>query len=187
MRDPDFHFVRCIRADLERFRAVILAQPAPASGWPLWRGLFSPRFGPVLLCRIAYAFNSTHLSFVGRVVSLVNFVIFGIEIASGSRIAPGLVLPHTQGTVIGAFSIGANATIFHGVTLGARELDMAFTEQARPAVGAGVVIGAGAKILGGVRLGDRCRVGANAVVLESIPDGAVAVGVPARVISSSRA
>jgi serine O-acetyltransferase len=114
----------------------------------------------------------------------LNFFFFGIEIAVQCRVGKGLFLPHTQGTVIGAYSIGENATIFQGVTLGARELDFSFIESSRPAVGNDVTIGSGAKVLGGLTVGSGSRIGANAVVLESIPANVAAAGVPARVTKS---
>ena len=183
MSEQDFSYFSLVRADLARHRQVIVGRPGPTPTWKLLPAIFSPRFASVLLCRTAHSLARLHLGLLARVVSFLNFTVFGIEIALRCRIGPGLVLPHTQGTVIGAASIGADAIIFHGVTLGARELDMGYTSEARPVVGDGVVIGAGAKVLGGLQLGDRCRIGANAVVLESVPAGALAVGVPARVVA----
>ena len=182
MRDPEFRFLPCLSADLQRFHRVLRGGTQTVSMWRLLPALLSPRFFPVFLYRLAYWLYSVHLSPLAKLVSLVNFVIFGIEIGIRCRIGPGLILPHTQGTVIGATSIGADVTIFQGVTLGARELDIAYDPLARPIIGNGVVLGAGAKILGGIMLGNRCRVGANAVVLDSVPADAVAVGVPARII-----
>ncbi|WP_316894038.1 serine O-acetyltransferase [Ralstonia mannitolilytica] len=115
---------------------------------------------------------------------MVNFVVFGIEIAARCEIGPGLYLPHTQGTVIGAWSIGKNAVIYQGVTIGAKELDFAYSEVSRPKLGDNVTIGAGAKVLGGVQLGPGARIGANAVVITSVPEGALAVGIPAKVLST---
>ena len=117
-------------------------------------------------------------------VSLVNFFAFGIEISIRCPIGPGLFLPHTQGTVIGAWRIGTNATIFQGVTLGAKDIDFAYSVTSRPTVGDNVTIGSGAKVLGGVQLANRTRVGANSVVLSDVPEGALAVGAPARMIAS---
>jgi len=113
---------------------------------------------------------------LAKLVSLLNFMIFGIEISFRCHIGPGLYFPHTQGTVIGAWRIGDNATIYQGVTLGARELDLEYDEQSRPVLGNNVIIGSGAKVLGHVVIGNHAKVGANAVVIQSIPDGATAVG-----------
>ena len=155
------------------------------SGLRLWLGLLSPRFLPVLLCRLAHFFYLLKLGFLAKALSLLNFFLFGIEIAVRCPIGKGLFLPHTQGTVIGAWSIGENVTIFQGVTLGAREVDFSYRKSSRPTVGDNVTIGSGAKILGGLTLGSGSRVGANAVVLNDIELGMLAVGVPAKVLKQN--
>jgi serine O-acetyltransferase len=178
--ETDFLLFPYLRADLCRARALVHGSSSSVTALQLWLGMLSPRFVPVLLCRLAYFFYCRKLSPIAKFFSLLNFFFFGIEIAIQCRVGKGLFLPHTQGTVIGAYSIGENATIFQGVTLGARELDFSFLESTRPAVGDNVTIGSGAKVLGGVTLGCGSRIGANAVVLESIAAGMVAVGIPAR-------
>ena len=175
-----------LRADLIRqWKLLRGTSAADPSGPRLWLGMLSPRFLPVLICRVAHRLHLAHLGPLAKLVSLINFFLFGIEIAVRCPIGPGLFLPHTQGTVIGAWRIGANATIFQGVTLGAREIDFSYTEESRPVLGDGVTIGSGAKVLGPLHIGDRARVGANSVVLQSIPPDTLAVGAPARVVQSS--
>jgi serine O-acetyltransferase len=88
--------------------------------------------------------------------------------------------------VIGAWRIGSNVSIFQGVTLGAKELDMGFDCKLRPEVGDNVVLGAGSKILGGIRIGDNVTVGANSVVVDSVDAGSTVVGIPARSVSKPR-
>jgi serine O-acetyltransferase len=149
----------------------------------LFFGVLSPRFAPVLLARCAHKFHLLGFSVLARAMSLVNFLLFGIEISVRCPIGPGLSLPHTHGTVIGAKSIGADATIFQGVTIGAKELDAGYALEARPTVGDGVVIGSGAKVLGGLTIGNSVRVGANSVVLISVPTNSLVVGVPGRVVT----
>ncbi|CAN4272319.1 CysE Serine acetyltransferase [Methylophilaceae bacterium] len=178
----NFKLIPFLVADLRRARTLIHGESDSMSDFRLWLGVLSPRFLPVLLCRVAHFFYCIKLTSVAKFFSLLNFLFFGIEIAIQCRIGKGLFLPHTQGTVIGAYSIGENVTIFQGVTLGARELDFSYKELSRPSVGDAVTIGAGAKVLGGLNLGSGARVGANAVVLESIPENFLAAGVPARVI-----
>ena len=174
-----------LRADLLRQYELLHGRSTPApSGFRLWFGMASPRFVPVLFCRLAYALYAHRLGGLAKMVSLVNFFAFGIEISIRCPIGPGLFLPHTQGTVIGAWRIGANATIFQGVTLGAKDIDFAYSVTSRPTVGDNVTIGSGAKVLGGVQLANRTRVGANSVVLSDVPEGALAVGAPARMIAS---
>ncbi len=148
-------------------------------------GALSPRFAPVFIFRLAHWFYQNRLSPLAKIFSLFNFVLFGLEIAVRCEIGKGLYFPHTQGTVIGANRIGENATIYHNVTFGAREIDLDFSESARPTVGNNVIVGAGAKVLGGIHIGDGARVGANAVVIESVPEGATVGGIPAKIIKLS--
>jgi serine O-acetyltransferase len=107
-------------------------------------------------------------------------VLFGIEVTPNCEIGPGLFFPHTVGTVIGACRLGQNVTVYHGVTLGAKELDMHFDPATRPSVGDNVILGSGAKILGGISIGDNVIIGANSVVLHSIAPNLRIVGVPGR-------
>lgn len=178
----DFNLLSYLAADLRRARVLLHGATDAERGLRLWLGVLSPRFVPVLLCRLAHSLYRLKLGPIAKAVSLLNFFLFGIEIAVRCPIGRGLFLPHTQGTVIGAWKIGANATIFQGVTLGAREVDFSYSEQSRPIIGDGVTIGSGAKVLGGLCIGDGARIGANSVVLQSIPAQALAVGAPARVV-----
>ena len=143
---------------------------------------FNPRIVPVVLVRLAEFFHANHLGVFAKLCAMLNVAIFGIEVSPKVKIAGGLFLPHTVGTVIGAACIGSNCTIMQGVTLGAVESDLSFTLAARPVIGNEVLIGSGAKILGGITVGDHARIGANAVVLCDVPAYAVAVGVPAKII-----
>jgi serine O-acetyltransferase len=106
----------------------------------------------------------------------LNLILFGIEISSGVPIGPGLYIAHPVGTVLMANRIGANASFIAAVTLGMRE------DHTFPTLGDGVMVGAGARVLGEITLGDGCTIGANAVVINDVPPGATAVGVPARVL-----
>jgi len=181
----DFSLLSYLAADLRRARLLLNGSADGVSGLRLWLGVLSPRFVPVLLCRLAHSFYRLKLGLLAKAVSLLNFFLFGIEIAVRCPIGKGLFLPHTQGTVIGAWSIGKNATIFQGVTLGAKELDFSYQESSRPTVGDGVTIGAGAKVIGGLVLGSDSRVGANAVVLNDVAPGSLVVGIPAKVVDRS--
>jgi serine O-acetyltransferase len=183
----DFSLLSYLAADLRRSRVLLNGSADGVSGLRLWLGVLSPRFVPVLLCRLAHSFYRLKLGPIAKAVSLLNFFLFGIEIAVRCPIGKGLFLPHTQGTVIGAWSIGENATIFQGVTLGAKELDFSYQESSRPTVGNSVTIGAGAKVIGGLVLGSDSRVGANAVVLNNVALGSLVVGIPAKVVDRSGA
>lgn len=105
--------------------------------------------------------------------------IAGAEIPLGAKIGGGLRIPHPSGIVIHPDAvIGSNCLIFQQVTIGTRGPD-----DRAPVIGADVEIGAGAKILGGVRIGDHAKIGAGAVVIRDVPQGATAVGVPARIVN----
>lgn len=185
MPDRDFHLLDTLRADLRRAYALTadpLAEPARSA--PRF-GFLSPRFAPVMLCRLAHALYRWRLTPLAKIVSLINFSLFGIEIAVKCPIGKGLFFPHTQGAVIGAESIGENVTIYHGVTLGARELDFDYSPGRRPIVEDDVLIGAGATILGGVTIGRGTRVGANALVMASTPPGALVRAPLAEVVASA--
>jgi len=149
------------------------------------RNLLSPRFAPVVLIRVAASLHARGWPRLAKVFSLLNFVVFGLEVPARLKIGPGLVITHTHGTVLGAREIGACVTIYQQVTLGARVADFAFTPALRPLVQDHVTLTAGAKVLGPVTLGHHCTVGANAVVLEDVPPHALAVGVPARCVAST--
>lgn len=181
----DFRLLSYLAADLRRARVLLHGADDSVSGLRLWLGVLSPRFVPVLLSRLAHFFYRLKWGPVAKAVSLLNFFLFGIEIAVRCPIGKGLFLPHTQGTVIGAYVIGENATIFQGVTLGAREVDFSYEKSSRPTMGNNVTIGSGAKVLGGLHIGDGARIGANSVVLNSIPCHVLAVGAPARVVQRS--
>lgn len=188
MKDDDsFRWREYLRKDLHRYRLQSNPAAVKPRGIGFLLGTLSPRFVPVLLARTAHKFYLLGLSPLARVVSLANFFLFGIEIAVRCPIGPGLILPHTHGTVIGARSIGANAIIFQGVTLGAKEVDFGYSQDARPSVGDGVVIGSGAKVLGGLTIGDGARIGANSVVLRSVPANRLVVGIPGRVVEDREA
>lgn len=106
-------------------------------------------------------------------------VVTGADIPMNARIGGGLLLPHPNGIVVHPDAIiGPNCLIFQQVTIGTNG------EGGAPTIGGHVDIGAGARILGDVKIGEHARIGANAVVLRDVPAGMVAVGVPARVLSS---
>ena len=177
-----FKFFEYLMADFRRLHFLLHGEVVGGIGLMGWLGVFSPRFIPIILCRLAYFFYCHRLRPVAKLMSLLNFFFFGIEIGIRCEIGKGIFFPHTHGTVIGAWSMGENVTIYQGVTIGARELDFSYLKISRPIIGNDVLIATGAVILGAVQIGNRSRIGANSVVLSSIPDDVLAIGAPAKVV-----
>lgn len=170
-----------LRADIERFRAMS-GRHESLSSLRMFCFCFNPRLVPVVLIRLAEHTEHGGMSFFAKFFSMLNVVVFGIEVSPKVEIGGGLFLPHTVGTVIGAESVGNDCTIMQGVTLGSAEPDMGFESATRPVIGHGVLIGAGAKVIGRVFVGDGAKIGANAVVLSDVPAHSIAVGVPAKIV-----
>ncbi|MBK8050641.1 MAG: serine O-acetyltransferase [Anaerolineales bacterium] len=121
--------------------------------------------------------------FLARWLAQVARWLTGIEIHPGATIGPRFFIDHGMGVVIGETAeIGADVTLYHGVTLGGTSLNKG---KRHPTLGDRVVVGAGAKILGAINIGEDTRVGANAVVVKSVPANAVVVGVPGQNIARS--
>ena len=169
-----------LRLDVERYY-VMRGRVAPLTTIQLVARCLNPRLMPNVLLRAAEFFHARHLGLLAKICAALNLMLFGIEVSPLVEIGGGLSLPHTVGTVIGATSIGKNCTILQGVTLGSVEPDMGYTKSLRPVIGDSVYIGAGAKVIGSVIVGDHAKIGANAVVLCDVPENAVAVGVPAKI------
>lgn len=171
-----------LRADIEHFNRLC-GHRAKLSTFQFVLACLNPRMAPVVLIRLTEFFYIKRLGVFAKLFAMLNVAIFGIEVSPKVKIEGGLFLPHTVGTVIGAARIGRNCTIMQGVTLGALESDLSFTPATRPVIGNDVVIGSGAKVLGGITVGDHAKIGANAVVLCDVPAYALAVGVPARILA----
>ena len=138
------------------------------------------RFLPNVICRMSRAAYLAHLPLIPHLFTYLNIVLFGLEVTPKCDIGPGVFFAHSVGTVVGAARLGENVTLFQGVTLGAKGLAPTFDSATRPVIGDNVVLGAGCKVLGAIELGDGVTVGANAVVLHSVPANATVVGIPAR-------
>lgn len=125
-----------------------------------------------------------NVCFLARWLSQAARWLTGIEIHPGATIGPGFFIDHGMGVVIGETAeIGADVTLYHGVTLGGTSLNKG---KRHPTIGDRVVIGAGAKVLGAIDIGADSRIGANAVVVSSVPENSVVVGVPGQVVKRSQ-
>jgi serine O-acetyltransferase len=125
-----------------------------------------------------------NLRLLARWLSHVFRFLTGIEIHPGATLGPRFFIDHGMGVVIGETAeVGADVTLYHGVTLGGVSLNKG---KRHPTLGDKVVVGAGAKILGAITIGEGTRVGANAVVVKSVPPNSVVVGVPGQVVSRSK-
>ena len=134
----------------------------------------------LILYRITSRLRRIKVPFLPRLISQLAKWITGIEIHPGATIGNGLFIDHGMGVVIGETSvIGDNVTLFQGVTLGGTGKERG---KRHPTLGSNVVVGAGAKILGDVKVGDNVQIGANAVVIKDVPSNSTVVGVPGRIV-----
>lgn len=162
----------------EDIAAVRERDPAAASDAEVL--LLYPGVHALICYRVAHYLHERGHSFAARAISQSARTLTGIEIHPGAKIGRRLVIDHGAAVVIGETAeIGDDCTIYQGVTLGGTGKD---TGKRHPTIGNHVLIGAGAKVLGPFRVGDNAKIAAGAVVLEAIPDGATAVGIPARVV-----
>ena len=134
--------------------------------------------------RITHWLWRRNVRFLARWLSQAARGLTGIEIHPGAQIGPGFFIDHGMGVVIGETAeIGADVTLYHGVTLGGTSLEKG---KRHPTIGDRVVIGAGAKVLGAITIGADSRIGANAVVVKSVPANSVVVGVPGQIVRRSQ-
>lgn len=140
-----------------------------------------PGLHAIVLHRIAHAIHQMGFPLLARLLSSVSRFLTGIEIHPGATIGPGFFIDHGVGVVIGETAvIGSDVTLFQGVSLAGNGKDRG--QKRHPTLGDHVLVGAGAKILGNIRIGEGVRIGANAVVLQSIPAHCTVVGIPGRVV-----
>ena len=169
-----------LREDLASVRE---RDPAARSTWEVLTCY--PGVHALMFHRVAHAAWHRRLYWLGRFVSHVSRFLTGIEIHPGATIGRRVFIDHGMGVVIGETAeIGDDCTIYQGVTLGGTSLYRG--AKRHPTLGKGVVVGGGAKVLGGFTVGDGAKIGSNAVVVKPVPAGATAVGNPARVIERDR-
>jgi serine O-acetyltransferase len=153
--------------------------PAARSRWEVLTCY--PGLHALWLHRIAHWCWTHGLRWLGRFVSNLSRWLTGIEIHPGATLGRRVFIDHGMGIVIGETAqIGDDCTIYQGVTLGGTSLTKG--AKRHPTLGRGVIVGAGAKVLGGFTVGDGARIGSNAVVVKEVPAGATAVGNPARIL-----
>ncbi|MEK6662254.1 MAG: serine O-acetyltransferase [Pseudomonadota bacterium] len=144
-----------------------------------------PGVHALLFHRLAHFLWTHGLRWLARFLSHLGRWFTGIEIHPGATIGRRVFIDHGMGVVVGETAeIGDECTLYHGVTLGGTTWNKG---KRHPTLGRGVVVGAGAKILGPITIGENAKVGSNAVVVKDVPPGATAVGVPARILDSDQA
>lgn len=134
----------------------------------------------VLAYRVSHWFYKNKLFTIARIISQTARFLTGIEIHPGAKIGKGFFIDHGMGVVIGETTeIGDNCLIYQGVTLGGTGKERG---KRHPTLGNNVMVGAGARVLGPIKIGNNVKVAAGAVVLEPVPDNCTCVGVPARIV-----
>ena len=169
-----------LKAIKEDLRAVFDRDPA-ATSW-LEVVLTYAGFHAVMAYRVSHWLKTHRVPFLPRFISQAARMLTGIEIHPSATIGSGFFIDHGMGVVIGETAeIGNYVTLFQGVTLGGTGKERG---KRHPTLGSHVVVGAGAKILGGITVGDNVKIGANSVVLKNVSTNSTVIGVPARVIKT---
>lgn len=169
-----------IRSDIQ---CILQRDPAARSAWEVLTCY--PGLHAVVLHRLAHACWGAGLQWLGRFISHISRGLTGIEIHPAAVVGERVFFDHASGVVVGETAvIGDGCTIYQGVTLGGTSLYRG--EKRHPTLGKGVVVGAGAKVLGGFTVGEGAKIGSNSVVTKPVPAGATAVGIPARIIGAKK-
>jgi serine O-acetyltransferase len=169
---------KLLRQDLQ---AVFERDPAARTNLEVL--LSYPGVHALLGYRVAHWLWMHNFKLLGRLLSFVFRFLTGIEIHPAAKISSNMFIDHGMGVVIGETAeVGRNVTLYHGVTLGGVSLQKG---KRHPTIEDNVVIGAGAKVLGAITIGEGSRIGANAVVVKDIPSNSVVVGVPGQVVMRS--
>jgi serine O-acetyltransferase len=173
-----------LRADFRGFRALDTVRP-PTVARQL-DVLSLPGFWAVVLFRLSVASHRAGLSPLARLLYFANLVLFGADLSPRAVAGPGLAIPHPVGVGVGAGSrLGRNVLLLKGVTLGTAAAENP-KEDGFPTIGDECKILDGAKLLGPIQVGDRAVIGANALLMRSVPAGAVVAASPGRVVRIGR-
>ncbi len=168
----------------EDIASVFERDPAARSAWEVLTCY--PGLHAIYIHKLSHWFWERGLYWLGRATSHFGRWATGIEIHPGARIGRRVFIDHGMGVVIGETAeVGDDCTIYQGVTLGGTSLYRG--AKRHPTLGVGVVVGAGAKILGGFSVGDGAKIGSNAVVVKEVPAGATVVGIPGRIVAEATA
>ena len=171
---------RTLRKDLQ---AIFDRDPAARTTSEVF--LTYPGLRAIWCHRIAHKFWNLGFKIIARMISNSSRSSTGIEIHPGATIGEGFFIDHGMGVVIGETAeVGNDVTLYQGVTLGGTSWEKG---KRHPTIEDGVIIGAGAKVLGAITIGARSHIGANAVVVKSAPPDSVIVGVPGQIIVRSKA
>lgn len=139
-----------------------------------------PGLHALVAYRFAHRLYKWHLPLIPRIVSYITRIITGIEIHPAARIGRRFFIDHGEGVVIGATTIiGDDVLIYQQVTLGGTGKEQG---KRHPTLGNGVIVGAGAKVLGNINIGNNVRIGAGSVVVDDVPDNCTVIGVPGRIV-----
>lgn len=164
-------------------KIIFERDPAARTAWEVLTTY--PGLHALLIHRVAQRLWNWELRWLGRFVAHLGRWFTGIEIHPCAIIGERVFIDHGMGVVIGQTAeIGDDCTLYHGVTLGGTSWQKG---KRHPTLGKGVVVGAGAKILGPITVGDGAKVGSNAVVVKDVPAGATVVGIPARILDEQTA
>ena len=156
----------------------------PAARTKLEVFLLYPSIHARLAHMISHFLYKKNLLFLARLISQIARFLTGIEIHPGATLGAGILIDHGMGVVIGETAeLGDRITIYHGTTLRGTGKEKG---KRHPTVGDNVVIGAGSKVLGNIKIGSNSKIGANSVVLDDVPEGATVVGIPGKVVKINK-
>ncbi|MEO0391837.1 MAG: serine O-acetyltransferase [Pseudomonadota bacterium] len=163
----------------DHIASILARDPAARRSWEV--ALLYPGFHAVQAYRLAHWFWQRNWLFLGRAISQLARMLTGIEIHPGARVGKRLFIDHGMGVVIGETAeIGDDVTLYQGVTLGGTSLEHGVKRH--PTISDNVIVGAGAQVLGPFTVGRCARIGANAMVIKEVPEGATVVGQAADIV-----